>query len=260
MSMGKFVWYDLNSKDTQRGVAFYSEVIGWKAVPWEGDTEGVGDYVMFSVGDKSIGGVMELPEEAREMGLPAHWLAYIGVDDADATVAKAKSLGAEPLMPVEDIPDVGRFGLLRDPQGAVFAIFQPNDSRMDSGQPPMTQPGAFSWHELATDDPKAAFAFYQKLFGWNATGSMDMGPEMGEYQMFGESPDHQYGGVMKRPAQMPMSAWLYYIMVDDLDDAISRARARGGKLVNGPNEVPGGTLVAQLVDDQGVAFGLTANP
>ena len=120
--------------------------------------------------------------EAKEAGAPPHWLTYISTDDVDATAAKASELGGRVMHPATDIPGAGRFAVLADPQGAVFAIYaSAAESAGDEECAP--QVGEFSWHELATTDHAAALDFYAELFGWERAESMDMG-EAGIYQMY----------------------------------------------------------------------------
>ncbi len=116
------VWYELMSSDPEAAKAFYTDVVGWNIIPWEGG--GDMDYAMWAVGDRGIGGVMQLPEEAKAMGAPPHWLAYVAVEDVDATVAKATELGGRTYVEPTDIPNVGRFSVVADPQGAAFALHQ----------------------------------------------------------------------------------------------------------------------------------------
>ena len=122
--------------------------------------------------------------------------------------------------------------------------------------------GRFVWYDLMTPDPDSdyemAFSFYNELFGWEKTEEMDMG-EMGIYQMFGPESDvgFSYGGMFNRSPEMPdHSFWLYYIMVPDMDVAVTLVKENGGKILNGPMEVPGGDVIAQCMDPQGAAFAL----
>lgn len=249
MSTGKFVWYDYNANDVDKALAFYTEVVGWKAQPWDG-ADADDPYTMFAVGEKSIGGVVELADDAREMGAPPHWLAHITVDDLDVSRAKAEELGAT-VYTQEEMPEVGRFAILADPTGAVFSMFQPSSD--DGGGLSPDTPGAFSWHELYTEDLDGAWDFYTKVFGWKQTDTMEMG-EMGEYRMFGPGEDQTLGGMMKKPDEFPMSAWAYYVTVEDIDAAIGRAESKGGTKMFGPNEVPGGGKTAMFTDNQGGVF------
>jgi predicted enzyme related to lactoylglutathione lyase len=131
----------------------------------------------------------------------------------------------------------------------VFAAFTPAPS--DTSAAP---PSDFSWHELATTDQRAALAFYQQLFGWEATSSMDMGPGMGVYQMFGWG-GQPAGGIFTKPAQMPgPPSWLPYIKVPDSKKTAASVKKQGGKIINGPMEVPGGDWIAQGMDLQGAMF------
>jgi len=245
---GQFVWYDLMTTDPDAAQDFYTKVIGWGTEAFEG---GPKPYQMWTTQNGPLGGVMELPEEARASGAPPHWLAYIATDDVDATVAKAGELGGQVYMQPMDIPDVGRFAVLSDPHGAVFAAFKPaGESPKHEGMPRV---GEFSWHELMTEDYGAAFDFYSELFGWEKTTAMDMG-EMGTYQMYGRAGGNELGGMMNRPPEMPVSCWTFYTRVDDLDGTLERVTSNGGQILNGPMEVPGGDKVAQCMDPQGAMF------
>jgi predicted enzyme related to lactoylglutathione lyase len=109
-----------------------------------------------------------------------------------------------------------------------------------------------------TTDMTAAMKFYQQAFGWQPGESMDMG-KMGQYQMFNR-PHGTIGGMMNKPAEMANVPpnWVIYFRVPDVDSAAERITANGGKIVNGPMEVPGGDRVVIATDPQGAAFGLHA--
>lgn len=242
---GRFVWHELMTTDTKSAAGFFTKVIGWKTQGWDQDPS----YTMFTSGGRPTAGLMTLPADAKAMGAPPNWLTYVGTPDVDATAQQAKSLGAKILREPSDIPKIGRWALIQDPQGAVFAAFTPAPS--DTSAAP---PSGFSWHELATTDQRAALAFYQQLFGWEATSSMDMGPGMGTYQMFGWG-GQAAGGIFTKPAQMPgPPSWLPYIKVPDSKKTAASVKKQGGKVINGPMEVPGGDWIAQGMDLQGAVF------
>jgi hypothetical protein len=246
---GRFCWYDLLTTNPDAAIPFYKRVIGWDTQKWEG---GGGTYTMWTNGGAPLGGVMAIPEQARASGSPPHWLAYIATPDIQATVSRAKELGAGVHVPPTDIPTVGKYAVLTDPQGAAFAVFQPaTDTPGHDGAPAI---GEFSWHELATTDPEAAFRFYSDLFGWTKTDAMDMGPG-GIYQMYGRN-GVPLGGMYRKPDEIPVPCWLYYTMIDDVHSGAERVRAAGGQVVNGPMEVPGGDWIAQCTDPQGAMFAL----
>ena len=244
---GRFVWHELLTTDTASAAAFFTKVTGWKTQPWPQDAS----YTLFVAGGRPMAGLMRLPEEARAMGAPPNWISHIGTPDVDQTVRQAAGLGAKILRPAETVPTVGRFAVLQDPQGAVFAVYKPDQIPPESAVPAV---GDFSWHELVTTDWKAALAFYKQLFGWEETSAMDMGPEMGTYQMYGIG-GRPLGGMYNKPPQMPAPPhWMPYIKVKDSKRAAAIVKKLGGRIINGPMEVPGGDWIVQGLDLQGAAF------
>lgn len=119
-TQGHWMWNELHTPDPARALAFYEKVVGFshKSVDMGGPG---GVYHIISKGGAERGGVTHhLPS-----GVPAHWLPYVFVDDVDTTIARAKKLGANIPMNPEDIPGIGRFGILRDPTGALLAVMKP---------------------------------------------------------------------------------------------------------------------------------------
>lgn len=117
---GSLAWNELLTKDTKAASAFYTGLFGWgtRPVPMaEGST-----YTVFTKGEAQTGGMMEIGKDWGSV--PPNWVVYFAVQDCDASAQKAKTLGAEVLMPPTDIPNVGRFAMLQDPQRAVFAIIK----------------------------------------------------------------------------------------------------------------------------------------
>ncbi|MFT3763954.1 MAG: VOC family protein [Minicystis sp.] len=248
---GRFVWYELMTSDTKAAIAFYTEVIGWKTQPFEGS-----DYLMWAGSQGALGGVMALPDELKKMGVPPHWMAHVQVADVDQAAARVRELGGQVQVPPTDIPKVGRFSVIADPQGAVISMFKPNGD--DMGAHDTEKHGEFCWSELFTTDHEAAFRFYNEVFGWERLHDHDMGP-MGIYLIYGRN-GKQLGGMFTKPKEMPMPpAFMYYVQVDDLDAALARAKKMGANVINGPMEVPGGARIVQLLDPQGAAFSLHEN-
>jgi hypothetical protein len=210
-------------------------------------------YTGLLAGDTPVAGLMTLPKDACDAGAKPGWTGYVGVDDVDATAARVTKAGGAMHMPPTDIPNVGRFAMVADPQGTVFSLFTP---KADMPQPPAdpNTPGLVGWHELYAVDGKKAFDFYADLFGWTKAEAMDMGA-MGVYQLFaaGGAP---IGGMMTKPPQAPVSFWNYYFQVDGIGAAMERLKAGGGSVINGPMEVPGGNWIVQGLDPQGAMFSL----
>ena len=120
---GEFCWNELMTPDTKKAQAFYTSLLGWTAQDHD-----MGDmtYTMFMNGDKSIAGMLQTPKD--KIGhVPPHWMSYIGVDDIEKTFEKAKSLGANVIMPVTKAGDMGRFIVIQDPTGAHIAFWQCNE-------------------------------------------------------------------------------------------------------------------------------------
>jgi uncharacterized protein len=247
---GNFVWYENLTSDPKAAMAFYTEVVGWKTQPF-GENTG---YTMWVGSQGPLGGVMKLPDEAAKMGAPPHWMGSVMVDDVDATVAQVKSLGGKIYKEPDEIPTVGRFAIIADPQGAAMSVFKPS-SDMEKHE---IKQGEICWNELYTTDPEAALGFYEKIFGWQVLKTMDMG-DMGTYRIFGKG-EAQYGGVMKVPQpQMPPS-WCYYIEIGDVDAAVARSTAKGAKVTMGPMPIPTGGRIAILTDPQGATFAFHQGP
>jgi predicted enzyme related to lactoylglutathione lyase len=244
---GRFIWHELVTTDPAAADKFYKEVIGWGST--KSGMEGM-DYTMFTVGEMPVSGFMGLTPDMKARGVPPHWLAYTEVPDCDATVAQVQQLGGKVLLAPMSVPNVGRFSVLKDPQGAVFGIIA---SARPLGEEQDPAPKTYSWHELATPNLAAGISFYEQIFGWKKQSEFDMGPEMGVYHMFGRD-RFTYGGMMKLPPDVPEPYWLHYVSVDSADAATERATKAGAKIAMGPMEVPGGDRVAVLIDPQGAYF------
>ena len=116
---GSLCWNELMTSDTKKDGEFYSALFGWGK-----DVQNFGtfEYTMFSNGDRPAAGMLQI---TPDMGpIPPNWLVYFAVDDCDATVKKAEELGAKTMKPADDIPGIGRFAILQDPQDAAFAIIK----------------------------------------------------------------------------------------------------------------------------------------
>jgi hypothetical protein len=195
---------------------------------------------------------MQLPSEACDAGAKPAWIGYIAVDDVDAAAARVVAAGGNLHREIMDIPNVGRIAMVSDPQGAALMLMTPTGQ--DQPAPPPMTPKHIGWHELHTSDWEAAFRFYSEQFGFAKDEAMDMGP-MGIYQLFSAGGGDPIGGMMNSP-QVPRPAWLYYFIVADFDAAVERIGAAGGKVLNGPMEVPGGAWVVQAIDPQGAMFAI----
>ena len=116
---GMFSWNELMTDDIDAAKAFYSEVFGWSIedVPMPGMT-----YSLVKIDDREIGGMMTMPPEAE--GLPPRWGVYVTVDDVDAVAKVAEKQGGKIVVEPRDIPFIGRFCVIQDPQGAMISAIK----------------------------------------------------------------------------------------------------------------------------------------
>jgi len=243
---GQFVWYELQTTDSAAAQRFYPAVTGWGIQKWDA----ADDYLMWTAGGVPFAGLAQITPAQRAQAITTNWHTYVSVDNVDAAATKATSLGGKIMTPPEDVPGTGRFAMIQDPLGASIAIFTSNNPGPGfDGTPTL---GHFSWHELATSDYKAAFAFYSRMFGWQKTSEMDMGGST--YLMFGMK-GKPFGGMSTRQAgsSLPPS-WLYYVNVRDAKSATASIARGGGKVMQGPMQVPGGDWIAAATDPQGTMF------
>lgn len=246
--LGRILWYELLTTDMAAAETFYAAVVGWGVKPFEGSPE---PYHLWMRGAESmVGGVMRIPQG---MQFPPHWEMYVGVLQLEQTAAKIEQLGGAALSPTIEVPTVGRMRTMKDPQGAVFCIYEPASPPPGPEHEP--EIGDASWHELLTTDHEAALTFYADLFKWRPTDVFDMG-KMGKYQMFGRA--FPLGGMTNKPPEMAHVPpnWGLYFRVADVHAGAERVKANGGQILNGPMEVPRGDWIVNCLDPQGAAFSL----
>ena len=122
---GTICWAELASKDLEGAKKFYTELFGWTLKG--GDVTGTecGDaaamnYTEIVAGGRPVGGMYQITEQMG--GMPSNWSTYVSVDDVDASVKRVEELGGSIVMPPMDIPQVGRFSVIKDPSGGTIAI------------------------------------------------------------------------------------------------------------------------------------------
>jgi uncharacterized protein len=247
---GTFCWVELTTTDQEAAKAFYGGLLGWKA-----DDRPVGEggyvYSMMQVDGKNVGAIALQPDQQREAGAPPVWNSYISVADADATVERAKELGATVHAPAFDVMDVGRMAVIQDPQGAFFEIWQP---KAHFGASLVNAPGALVWNELGSPDLDASSAFYSALFGWTIAPFEGGGDEPYLAIKVGEANN---GGIRPLNQPGPPPHWLAYFGVEDIDAALERVRELGGAVHAGPIDIRI-AKIAVVADPQGAMFALYA--
>ena len=249
---GRFVWYELTTTDLHAAGAFYAAVMGWGTQ--DASAPGM-PYTLLTAAGDPIAGAMELAPQAQNMGAEPRWLGYVAVDDVDRAADRLRRLGGIVFVPPTDVPDVSRFAIVADPQGAMLALikWQREDRGMPRAAPPTA--GRVGWHELLAADWRQASAFYAELFGWQKA-EVDVAVSGAYHQMFacgGET----IGGMANKPPTVPQPFWLYYFNADDIDAAVQRVSAGGGRILEGPAQAPGGGWLVRCADPQGAMFALT---
>jgi predicted enzyme related to lactoylglutathione lyase len=250
---GRFIWRDLMTSDPEKSEAFYTSLFGWTINPVDMGPGGV--YKMLRNGEKDFGGIGPLDDSS----VPPHWVSHITTPNVDETTSKAAGLGATVLSPPMDIPNVGRFSVLRDPEGAVFSSFSdstgqyaPEGTTYSDSQ----TPGGVTWNELTTPDPVAEASFYSQLFGYTIA-PQGTGTETYTILARGTPEPHNFeAGVFHKLPQSPVSAWIIYFNVPDIDKALDDLGKLGGQNISGIIPIPGEGRVAVVTDSGGAFFGM----
>lgn len=234
-------WVDLTTTDAEDAKRFYGAVFGWTA-----REEAALDYTFFELDGAAAAGMQALTDEQREQGMPPSWSMYVRTDDADATVARATGLGATVVAAPFDVPGAGRMAALADPQGGVVLLWQPVEF---AGAAVVNEVGAWAWDDLQTTDPEGAAPFYEALFGWTTA---EVPGSDGIYRSIAHE-GRNIGGIMRAQREIAQPYWTVYFGVADVDEALERSTAAGGRTLVEPMAVPSGRFAVAL-DPQGAVF------
>ncbi len=237
--VGTFVWHEHVSTNPEAAQEFYGQLLGWEFPVMSPAGE---DYTLISSGGQMHGGFPPVPA-----GTPSHWVGNVQVESADAAVEQAAAGGGKVLVEPMDIPEIGRYAAVMDPQGAVIAAFQPaGDDQLGTG--------VFVWDELMTSDIEAAKRFYGDVFGWSAA-DMAMGADF-TYTMFKRTGGEDVAGAMALGEIPAPPHWLPYLAADDIDATAARAGELGGTVMREPWQIEGVGRLAIVSDPAGAVFGL----
>ena len=245
---GTFCWTDLTTTDQDAAKAFYGGLLGWEA-----EDMPMGDgvfYSMMHVDGKNVAAIAPQPQQQRDAGVPPLWNSYVSVESADAAVERAKELGANVHAPAFDVMDAGRMGVIQDPQGAFFMVWEP---RNNFGAALVNAPGALVWNELASSDLDASSAFYGSLFGWE-TSPFEGGAA--PYLSIKNGTANN-GGMRELDSPGMPPHWMVYFGVQDIDAGLMQVKELGGKVHAGPVDIQM-AKIAIVQDPQGAVFALYA--
>lgn len=252
---GHFHFADVHTTDVEASKSFYADLFGWSYQEIPGAPN---RYVMADIDGRGKAAITGLTDEQRAEGVPAHWLAYLWVEDINASYAKVAELGGTCLYEPVEVFDFGFMALVQDPTGAMLGLWQ--DKRADTTV--KDEAGSPFWYELHTTDVDAAIAFYAGLVGWR-TDPIDMGHDIAYHLIVPEQVDElqrNAGGIMQQTshdteAGAP-SQWYVYFNVDDCDAAFARAQELGAKPVMEPHDIPGAGRSCWVADPQGAYMAL----
>jgi predicted enzyme related to lactoylglutathione lyase len=244
---GTFSWADLTTTDQDGARRFYTQLFGW-----EYDDSPAGEGVVYSMaklGGHFVAAISPQPQQQREAGVPPAWNSYVTVEDADRTLDRARELGGNVHAGAFDVFDSGRMGVVQDPQGAFFLIWEP---KQHIGAGLVNAPGALAWNELGTPAREAAAAFYRDLFGWKTSAMPGADPP---YLIIHTADGHSNGGIRDPAPPGTPPFWLVYFATEDLEDALEKVRAGGGQVLLGATDI-GIAKIAVATDPQGAVFAL----
>ena len=234
---GSFCTAVLRTRDVERAAAFYSALVSWtvEEVP---RTPG---HRLLQFGGRTVASLHQIAEESDL------WVPHVSVESVERTTADALALGAT-LVDTADIADLARLATLRDPEGALFGLWQPAPHH---GAQLTEEVCSLWWIEVLSNDVASAREFYGRLFGWT---SVDTSFEpFAAYTVFKRG-DVQEGGILPIEAEWDASpTWNSIFAVDDCDATIERATWLGGSTVF-VHTVPTAGRIGILRDPGGAGF------
>ena len=235
-------WADVMVNDVDAALAFYANVMGWRAGERSGPE--FGGYAMWFADDMPVAGVGPINGD-----FPPSWTVYVGTTDLDASLARASSVGGQVLAPAMTIGPLGRMAVLADPARAVFGLWEAADF---GGFARVGDAGFPAWFDVQSTDVEATRTFLRDLFGYTES-IPDPAPPMADYRQLDIGGQPVLGSM--GAFAVPISFWMTYFATTDVDGAAARASGAGGTLLHGPEDTPFGRM-ATLADPEGAVFSL----
>jgi predicted enzyme related to lactoylglutathione lyase len=209
---GSFCTAVLRTRDPERAAAFYNRLVGWTTR----DISGTTGHRLLQFDGKTVASLHQITE-GDDL-----WVPHVSIENVEPTVADALLLGAA-LVDTVDIPGLARLATLRDPEGAVFGLWQPAPHQ---GAQVTDEVGSLWWIEVLSNNVPGALEFYRRLFGWT---SVDTSFEPFDVYTVFKRGDVQEGGLLRIGHDWDVSPhWNSIFAVDDCDATIERAKALGG--------------------------------
>ncbi len=232
-------WFEVAGKDREALKGFYSGLFDWQMT----DAEQM-PYSMINASEGGIpGGIGAAPE-----GHPGHVTFYVQVDDIEAALAKAESLGGKRAMGPVELPGGGQIAMFSDPEGHEVGLM----TKMDGAGNGSSSSNPTVHFEVLGKDRGALKFFYTELFGWQTN---DITSARGDSYAFVEAEEGGIGGGIGSAPDGTEGHVTFYVGVDDLEEALSQAEALGGSRLTEPMDIPNGQI-AHFADPEGHVIGL----
>ncbi len=260
-------WVDASRPEPEAAVAFYGGLFGWECediVP----ADAPGSYFIARLRGRDVAAIGSPTDGVPET---AAWQTYVAVASADATARAAQEAGGQVLAGPMDVGDAGRMAVLRDPEGAVFCVWQ---AGRHHGAQLVNEPGTVNFNDLHTRDVEGAARFYGSVFGWH-TLDLGGGPAMWTLPGYGDHLEEMDPGMRERMAEVgapegfenvvaaiatipaeqagTVPHWNVTFAVDDADAVAERAVRLGGRVLVEPTDAPW-TRLAVIADPDGATF------
>lgn len=248
---GAVAWIDISTTDIEAVRPFYESVLGWHI---EDAGEENGHYQLAHVGDRLVAGLMPVTPDSEAMvpGTRDAWIVSLAVSDVEAAAARARAEGATIYHEPMTLPDGGRVAFVSDPTGVDVGLMEIAEGAVQTFDG--DTPGSPAWAELWSDDYPRARDFYTRVVGWELNDDMVSDTFRYARHMIDGEP-----AIALADATLEESVdggrWHVYFKVDDVDAALARAEAAGGKAVSGVDDTPFGRLVT-VTDPTGAVFRL----
>ena len=235
-------WFDLFSSDPDAAASFYANVLGW-AIESGGPESG--GYKMCILGDRPVAGIMGQSAD----GVASTWTPYLRSSDLTSTLAAVAQAGGSTIVGPMDVLDLGHLAVVLDVTGASIGVWEPSTFE---GAGRVGEPGAYLWAELTTSSLDRSTAFFEEVFGLQATEESATSSDARQFTKGGHP---IIGMVAHEPGDGEADGWTLTFMVSDLEDTLVRAVTGGGFLGGPIVELPVGRH-ATVTDPTGAMFGL----
>ena len=248
---GKFIWGDLFTADPTAAQKFYTGLFGWTAATIDRtNASGPHSYIVLSVAGRPIAGIVKRPVRMQDE-VHGRWIGYVSVPDVARALAAATGGGGQVFFPIKDMAQRGTQAVFSDPDGAVLGVM--HSSSGDPGEY-LPEPGDWTWAELFARDPAAACLYYHAVAGYEKIPDRRTDKPNEFVLVSGGYSRASVTVVPDRPKARP--AWLLFVRVRSVKDAVARAVSLGGRVRVSPSEAPSEYWRAVIADPTGAHIGL----